>query len=199
MASQVESTSRRGLTLLELVVAIAIGGITLLSARQLILVSSSAVRMQQRQILLQETNSNGEDLLRDLLHSAELPKRDDPGVSWPLSGDSVELRVKALCDVAGGWKEQCIMTLRVIPRPSCDTPADSMLEGTLVALAYASASVQPTRVRLPGDTYAIIYLESALQGGVWRHEWSRDAPPPPAVALVSCSDTTLFRVGMFRV
>lgn len=187
---------RHGMTLLEVIVAVAASGFLLLAARQVFEIVGSSTAAFARAVNESERRANGEDLLRELLHALDLSGvAASQGGEWPLEGDQREVRFDTRCDSAGGWKEPCQVVIRI----GRDGPPSSSATGndgdgmTLILQPRHGGSVTFS-TGLDSIT-ALLFLETAAGGGVWRDSWERNLPPPLAIGLVRPADTLIVRVG----
>lgn len=191
------SRSRRrvGMTLLELVVAIAAGGIVLLAARLLYESVSDGASRLARSTREADAASNGETLLRDALAAAEDQRANGKSQQEGLEGSAEEARIPSWCPTPSGWLERCQIVLRLAAGPSGtrDAPGDAR---TSVHLTLQTSDwAQTATVLSTVSASHLLYLETARRGGVWRERWSADAPLPRAIGLVGERDTLILRVG----
>jgi prepilin-type N-terminal cleavage/methylation domain-containing protein len=166
-----------GFSLIELMVAFAIAGILLLSARAIIEeVADSADRLTSS---ADEADyyANAERVLRDLagrIQSATIR-------SHAVAGDAATVWLATACDMPGGWLEECEVGLGIV------TIDDE------IALALT----------LPGDTIMIrrgfttgrlLYLADA-NAGKWIAVWNSEITTPLAIGVVVDTDTLILRIG----
>jgi len=169
--------SRRGFTLIEVVIALAIAGTLLLGARWVISASGDAAERLTAEAGRVDRNANAERLARELAARTELR----PG--GHLRGDRRGARWSTWCDVPSGWQERCEVTLAVL----------ATNERRVVAIAFDDGRIIPVRDGF--STGSLIYLESATAGGVWVGQWTSETAPPLAVGVVADRDTLVLRIG----
>jgi len=191
-------SSRAGFTLLELMVAMVIGGVTLTAAAALYLGLASRADAIEAASRAASHDANGERLLRILAANVE-PRGNGGGVR----GDGASVALDTRCESALGWAEPCRVRLafqaggahrhRLLlwrlapsadssPAPFADPPADVSAEGTPGMVLRDS--VREGR---------FVYLVDASHGGSWSAAWT-ETPAPPAFAVVMDGDTLLLPV-----
>ena len=167
---------RQGTTLIELIVAIALMGVLLLSARQLLATvtdSSGRVRSQRQ---LHDASANGISRLQLLLRRAD---NTSPGAS-PLVGDGQRLQFDSWCDRAAGWLARCHIYIDVLQR------SDSV-----VVLVRIPGEAAEEAWALPGNL-AVQYLAADS----WHSEWPGLAVPPDAILFAGARDSLLVSVAI---
>jgi prepilin-type N-terminal cleavage/methylation domain-containing protein len=182
----VSAGERRGFTLLEVLVALAIGGVAVLGARMLLeAVSDHGVRVAAaaRQA---DVESNMDLMLRSTL--ARVSTDRDSAARF--DGTPTEARFPTMCDVPAGWQERCDGRLVV----ESSGPAGQVS----VALELSTGEKLELRRELASASFA--YLATAADGGRWVASWREAITPPPAIALIfrrddARTDTTIVRIG----
>lgn len=182
---------RRGFTLVEVLVAIAIGSLVLLGARSLLEVLADEEHHLARDTAAEDARSNGFRTLRALVGQMEVGTTE----SGPFSGDPTSTSFTTWCDVPSGWQERCAVTL-----------------------VFERARVEPALVaHLPGGRRLVLaqdfsagefrYLNSAASGGQWFQKWGRGITAPLAIGVIlergapsttvgrSSIDTLIVRIG----
>jgi prepilin-type N-terminal cleavage/methylation domain-containing protein len=166
--------ARPGFTLVEVMVAIAIGGLVLLGARSLLEVLADEEHHVARDTATEDARSNGYRVLRSLVGEMEVGTTE----SGPFSGDPESTRFTTWCDVPSGWQERCAVTL-----------------------AFESEGGEPALVaHLPGERRLVLardfsagefrYLNSATSGGQWFRQWGRGITAPLAIGVILERNTT---------
>lgn len=160
--------TRHGFTLVEVLVAIAIGGLVLLGARALLEVLADEEQHLTHDTATQDARSNGYRTLRSFVGQMEVGTTE----SGLFSGDPRSTSFTTWCDVPSGWQERCAITL-VFERE----------EGELALVA-----------RLPRGRHLVLardfsagefrYLYSAASGGQWFGNWGRGTTAPLAIGVI---------------
>ena len=170
--------TRRGFTLLEVIVAIAIAAMVLVAARTLAeRLSEAALRLAA--VSRGETAAaNGERTLRAVIGQIEL----GADAASQFGGTAAAASFTSWCRVPAGWEERCAVTIRLEPAGG----------STLVV-------VEPPATRVVVDTVrgraTLLYLSRADAGGTWIRQWGTGLTIPLAIAIATPSDTTLFQIG----
>lgn len=175
----VEVRTAWGFTLLEMLVAMTIGAMVILSARvsveQLALGAGRIVAEHRRT----DVSIGGNRWLRGLLRRAG----EDTGTdTTAFYGDEASARFYTRCDAPGGWQEACRARLAI-------SQPDS--EFVLSAWTNVSGTVVLRRSR---SKIALRYLAPSDTGISLVERWGHAVLPPVGVAVVG-SDTTIFRIG----
>jgi prepilin-type N-terminal cleavage/methylation domain-containing protein len=173
---------RRGITLLEVIVAMSVMGAALgictLVAGQATRVATDATARARRTRLVDAR----ERLLRDLVERA-IQGRDTLPV---FEGVPLGTRFVTSCPSPRGWQERCTITLRIVP---------ANRTGRLVVTLGA---VRPFDVGIEGAR-RLLYLASAADGGAWLERWPESPRPPFAIGVEHVRsgrvDTTIARIG----
>lgn len=171
---------RCGFTLIEVVTALAIGGIAVtLAAAMLAAVSDHTQRVADVARARDETVAS-ERLLRRLVGQMSWSARDEPAPR----GTPEALRFTTWCDVPAGWQERCIVELRVGK------------EGQPALGIEARLSTGETLRLLSGiEVHGFTYLVTPEHGGRWQTRWLDAASLPPIIGIVLARDTILLRTG----
>jgi prepilin-type N-terminal cleavage/methylation domain-containing protein len=172
---------RNGFTLVEVLVALAIGAVVLVSARTLIDGIASHARATVRAMHDSDVRSNGERLAQQL--AANLILLPDPQPSF--TGTEREAAFDAWCPAARGGLERCHVNLALSTNPR-ETGVELSLS-TGAKLAF-----------LPGANARIRYLSDAADGGHWDALWRQPQTPPLAVALSAGGRSLVLRIGERR-
>lgn len=178
------SRTRRGLTLLELMVALALVGIVTLIARVLAERLGDAARRIEARTAAGDRDANAERLVRAVVASAEVATSD----SITFAGDGERARLFSWCATPGGWLERCVVTLT---RREAGDSSRFVLE-----LPRGDSVVFPHT----GRALALRYLSDARGGGKWTVSWGAGFVSPLALGLVYAAepaerDTVILRIG----
>jgi len=173
---------RRGFTLLELLVALAIAGFVVAGARGVLEGLAAYAGRAATQSRHGDAVANGERLARRIVR--QLALREDSDVSF--DGRAHDARFVSWCDAAGGWQEPCDVRLAVVRR------ADGV--GVIMYLSTGDSLI----VRAKAAAGRLIYLASAEDAGSWRDAWAESMTTPLAVGVIADADTVLLRIGERR-
>lgn len=167
---------RRGVTLVELLVVLALAGLVLAAASAAARgVMDASLRIESELWAIEEARVV-DDLLRELLrmHAGPHPER-------LLRGDDSELTFESRCPVLGPGTWPCSVSLRVSSAGE-------------VTLAWTGAA--PIVVRRRREAHGLIYLDRSAEGYSWHARWDVATRSPLAVGIVAASDTALYWVGV---
>jgi Prokaryotic N-terminal methylation motif len=162
-------TLRRGFTVIELMVALLVGMMTISGARAIssVLVDHAA-RLDSVHVEVAE-EMNGEHLLRRLVLEAEAGR--DPKSTFFGSRDAATF--ESWCQMPGGWTERCSVALRI---ERLETDSVVTLVGEL------STGERLPLIRLPAPVH-LTYLEDATHGGSWSARWGPGTVAPLAIGI----------------
>ncbi len=173
------SASRGGFTLIEILVALLIGGGAVLLAASIVSVSANLTESVQHEVATADARHGSERIFRRLVGQLTWSVPGDPAVG----GETHELLIMTWCDTAHGWQERCAARF--------DLMSD---DGSLGVLATFAAG--DTLRLFPADTVlALLYLTSAAHGGTWSAKWNDPTTFPVAIGLVIGRDTLVARTG----
>lgn len=179
---------RRGFTLLEVIVAIAVGSLVVLGARAMLGAVSDGADATRRTARAADRAANAEGVIRRLVADLEV----GTGPSTHFAGDSTEARFSTWCPVAGGWSERCRTTLTIEAGADGTTLSATLSSGT-------DANHERLELRSGLDHAQLLYLSDASLGGRWFRVWGEGIRAPLAIGLVTDSagqaDTTILRIG----
>lgn len=170
----------KGFTLVEVVVALAVGGLVVLGAAGLFLQLAGGADRVQALAWRADREANAERLLRDVVGRIEPSAGREPS----LVGDRRSARFSSWCDVPPGWQERCAATLSV-RRASNGRAYALLLE------LSTGESVELLDDRSPAD---LLYLTDPARGGTWLTEW-RSVTTPLALGIARDADTLILRIG----
>ena len=173
------ASPRRGTTLVELMAALGIAGLLLLTAYTLTeQVSLGATRIHE---LGQRTaiEGNGRRIGMALLRQAQV------GIDTSDRFDGSERRAtfRTLCEAAGGWSEPCAVSIVLLW-----TDSATWVEAEFPGDEKVQLWTAPPR--------AEFRYENDTQGDTsWVRRWGRSIVLPRAIAVVSLAESTIVRVG----
>lgn len=175
--------TRSGLTLLELMIALSLGGMILAGAHAVLATLTGEADAIASRAAAADAGANGERMLRALVGRIEVGTPE----AIPFTGAPDRVRFTSWCEVPAGWLERCTVTLTI-----------AMAAGERSLLANVNA--QPA-VTLLSDSalVAFRYLNSAANGGQWFREWGAGISAPLALGVITRSgqrrDTLIVRIG----
>lgn len=173
--------SRRGFTLLELIIALAAVGFVMLGGVMLLdQLGDSAERIVDNGARAAR-EGNGARTLRRLLTDAST----NSDSARPFRGDERSLEFWSLCDIPGGWAEACHVSLAI------DARADS---SAIVARLSTGGSFALRRQRGP----SVFRYYNASSDTLWMQAWSSHVTLPIALGLVTDRDTLVLPVSVAR-
>jgi hypothetical protein len=165
----------------EVLVALSIGAVVLVSARALLDGLASHARTTVRAMHDTDVEGNGERLARQV--ASNLILVPDPAPSF--IGTETASTFDAWCSAARGGLERCHVRL---------APASSLREPGVVL----SLSTGATVMLLRGTNARLRYLSDAAEGGHWEDVWRQPQTPPLAVALGAGGRSLVLRIGERR-
>jgi prepilin-type N-terminal cleavage/methylation domain-containing protein len=169
--------SRRGFTLIEVTVALVIGGMALSAAAALLSGLSSRAEQIRSAGARVDRDANAERLLRNLL--ANLRASGDSTLT--VRGDSGSVTLQAWCATVEGWLRPCRARLG-LERDS--TSVEFRLELTGGGAENRSV-VFRQGARVPAG---LRYLRDAAGGGTWVSRWT-EVVAPSAISVFAGADT----------
>lgn len=176
------SKRRCGFTILELMVALAIGALAILGARTILTSLADQTDVLTGVTADLDRVANGERILRSLVGSIEISS--DPGAGF--AGGPGESSFTTWCDTAGGWQERCRVRLVIAPIDSVDT-------GHVLAAIFEGGDGTP--LIAASREMRLLYLGDAANGGTWYSNWARGLSIPLAIGVVTARDTLIVRIG----
>lgn len=179
--------SRRGFTLVELLVALVVGAIVMLGGRLVLQsVADSRARLS-RATRHADDDANAERVLRAAVAALEVGS----GADAQFGGDEHETRFTSWCDTPGGWKERCGVKLSVVGDGEGTVIQDSLGHALVLELAQQP----PIVVRTAFVHGTLRYLLDAHDGGRWMRVWDRGLSAPLAIAAIVDGDTLILGIG----
>jgi prepilin-type N-terminal cleavage/methylation domain-containing protein len=172
-------SARRGMTLIELMAALAIGGLLLMSGRALIAELQDAGATLGRSARANDANANARRTLYALIRRADVR----PDSTSRFVGDSLSAGFRSLCEQPGGWLARCDVSMRI------DTQRDS---SSLVGQTNTGDVLTFDRWR--GDA-SLRYLDLSTGQDQWVSQWGSSIVPPAAMAVEVDGDTIVLPVA----
>lgn len=173
---------RRGMTLIELLLATALLGMIVLGSHAMIdVVMTSDDRMAVRARAAEEQGV-GHRMLFDLMSRAH----SITDSSENFYGDARAVRLIGFCETPHGWRELCRASLQM-----------RYEQGASVVEAWLSADQRIHLIRVSGAS-RFIYLDGSSLSGRWIEAWGSSIDLPAAVGVIRDRDTLLVPVGVFR-
>jgi prepilin-type N-terminal cleavage/methylation domain-containing protein len=176
------NSDRRGVTLVELLIALAISGFALLGGIMLLDQVTDGDYRIERIAASQATTANGDRVLRRILADAHTTTDS----LQRFRGDENSVAFLTLCDTPAGWAEECRATLLT----------DSLADST--AIIAEIDRDQRFDVRRFAGIAAFIYLDLGARDSAWVRRWERSVVMPNAIGVVAGSDTTILPLGSVR-
>ncbi|PYP60083.1 MAG: hypothetical protein DMD40_01995 [Gemmatimonadetes bacterium] len=171
--------TRRGFTLIEITVALIVGGMALSAAAALLTGLSDRADEIRTAGMRADGEGNGERLLRNLLGNL----RFSTDSTHTLSGDSLAVTFLTSCETVEGWLRPCRARLAIEP--------PERFQLTLALRAGETHTIVLSRgARIPT---AIRYLRDPAHGGRWVRQWT-EIVTPAALELTAGTDTVLLPV-----
>jgi len=170
---------RKAFTLVELLVALALGGTVLLGAHAVLVSLTNEAQEITTRSAAADRAANGMRVLHALVGQLEV------GTSGtrPFAGDPTRVAFSSWCAVPAGWAERCRVTLEF------DTA-----NGTHV-LEARIAGQRPLILARGFRAGAFRYLNSAANGGQWFRLWGRGITAPLAIGVLLDADTIIVPIG----
>jgi prepilin-type N-terminal cleavage/methylation domain-containing protein len=178
---------RAAFTLLEIVVALAVSSIILVSAR-LLFESLSTTALQTIQTARDADRvANGDRLLRTLVGRLEVGSGHDRH----FGGDGRSVHFTTWCDTPAGWLERCDAIL------AFEQPGGSPTLVMHLIPTDPHGDLGPRTIVLASGfrTGALRYLNDPRAGGVWFTQWGDAISAPLALGVVIDADTSIVRIG----
>lgn len=175
--------SRRGLTLVELLVALAIAGLAMLGGVLLLdQVNDSGGRIGE-QSTHDATAGNGDRILRRLLADAQ----STTDTTRRFRADAHNASYLTMCDAPSGWAEPCRATLSIDSLPDSSAVIAETDRGDRIELRRiaGAASFRYLDLLAPPDS-------------MWVSQWVTSIALPAAIALIAGPDTTILPLGSVR-
>ncbi len=175
--------SARGFTLVEILAAISIFGLAIGGAIALLDQLGDGTARIGTEGARVAREGNGARLLARLLMDA----RSSTDSTKRFRGDENSLELWTLCDVPGGWAEDCRATLSIDQRGD----SSALLAGLPNDRVFSAR-------RQKGTARFRYYNPLAPNDTLWVRQWSSNVQLPSAIGLVIGADTIVFPVGPAR-
>jgi len=173
---------RRGVSLLELVIALSISGFAMLGGVMLLdQLNDSNARIAGDRVA-NAAEGNGDRLLRRVLADA----RATADSAERFVGDEHTASYLTFCDTPSGWPETCRITMTI----------DSLRDSSVIR-AESNIGGQFAVRRLSGVA-SFRYLDLVACDSSWLQRWATSISLPDAIAIVVSNDTTIFALGPSR-
>lgn len=173
------SAVRSGFTLVEVLVALAIAGTVVVTARMLLEQLADDAERLVAHAAANDADANAERMLRELALRLEVGTDD----SRRFAGEERAARFTSWCEVPRGWQERCTVTLAIDAQGAEPILAASLSTGELLVL------------RRGFSTATLRYLGDAARGGTWFRSWGESITAPLAIGVVLDADTLILRIG----
>ena len=170
---------REGFTLVEILVALMIGGLVLASAHQILSALSASATVTEVNRTAADGRANGVDIPYRLTGRLDVAT---PGAT-PFFGADRIAEFSSWCEVPRGWLEACTVVLAVDTVRGQPAVTARIDDSTRVVLVQGFARG------------AFRYLESADNGGTWQRVWGRGLGAPLAIGVILDHDTLIVPIG----
>ncbi len=171
---------RRGVILIEMLVALAVTGIVLASVSQTLIAVDVAARAAIDESHRADKAANGPRTLRELASQLE-PSSDS---SRQFSGNEAHAVFQTWCRVPGGWSERCLVELSIGSDEGRVALFATTTPGLTLPLVSGARSVE------------LRYLDvSGGDGQRWLRAWGAGILAPFALGVIIDGDTAVIRIG----
>jgi hypothetical protein len=171
---------RRGVSLVELMIALVATGLALIGVRLLIEQVDDSGVVISRDARKEDAAANGERMLRILVGRSEV----SPDSVRRFRGDDRSASFDSWCDRAAGWIERCRVTISI----------GIGFDSSAVTAAISTGEVL-NLVNVPGPA-AFRYVSRDSTGVTWLESWGRSISAPFALGIVyGAGDTVVVRIG----
>jgi prepilin-type N-terminal cleavage/methylation domain-containing protein len=176
------SHERDGFTIMEVLVALALSTLVLLSAREILEALGRHAQGVVRVARVVDGHANAEAEVHQVVRDLVVPREAVPSVT----GNEDSTAFRSYCFSHLGWQEQCDVQL-VVERA-----------GARYRVNLHQKAEEPIvlgdDLRLAG----IRYLVAANAGGQWTSHWESTLMVPQAIGVILDRDTLVLRVGERR-
>ena len=171
-------TARRaaGFTLIEITVALVVGGMALTAAAALLQGLGGRAEAIRAAAAHVDGDANAERLLRSVWANLRL-SGDSTG---SIRGDSATVSFQTWCQTSEGWMRPCRGHLAV----------EHDGGGYLIRFYMDAPQCRPLTLWRGLPSAGLRYLTDPAHGGTWQRRWA-DLVIPPAVAVIAGSDTLI--------
>lgn len=171
--------SRRGMTLVEVMLALVLSALALLTARALLDQLGQAGESLGRAARVQDERMNQTRTLYALMRHADVR----PDTLRRFTGDSTSARFQSVCKRPGGWSEPCGVIVLMDVGKDSTALVGQLSTGELLTLGRWAGQGE------------LRYLSANAAGEQWLSEWGRSIVAPAAIALVFAQDTIVVPVA----
>jgi prepilin-type N-terminal cleavage/methylation domain-containing protein len=172
-------TDRGAMTLIEVMLALALGSLLLFGARTLFTQLQTTDVILGRTARADDELANATRLLYALVRRAEVR----PDSTSRFIGDSTSARFRSLCEQPGGWLEPCAVVVLLDASPDSSSLIADLSTGERLILA-----------RWPGQG-TLRFLDATPAGDSWIGGWGRSITPPAAMAVAFPQDTIVLPIA----
>jgi prepilin-type N-terminal cleavage/methylation domain-containing protein len=173
---------RAGFTLLEVLVALGLATLVVVSARALLDGLGDAAARIALAARAGDADANAERLLRALASRIEVGTLE----AGSFGGTDRAAEFTSWCETPSGWQERCRVNLRVEARDGRPALVTRLSTGEVITIRGASSESVGASLR---------YLTDPAAGGVWIREWGTGLAAPVAIGVLLGPDTLIVRVG----
>jgi prepilin-type N-terminal cleavage/methylation domain-containing protein len=166
---------RRGVTLLELMVALAITGLSLVAGRLLLETINDSGRTISAFARQSDTAANADRVLRSLLGRAEVSADS----LRRFRGDSLSVSFDSWCDRPAGWIERCRVGLAI----------GYTVDSSVVTALLSSGEV--IRLHSMAGVALFRYVTRDTSGTRWLQSWGNSITAPYALSVLTVRDTVV--------
>lgn len=179
MRGSMRGSGRRGFTLVEVMVALTVSAIVLLTVRAMFEALTGTAMLVSDAARAQDGLRNSERELRGLVALAIAPR----STADRFDGSADAATFSTWCTAPEGWLRPCRVTLGI----RGDSSGTALMFGALdrrSSVAFRRRGLMELRYLVPSE-----WRDS------WVATWRSTSSPPLAIAIVSPTDTVLLRVG----
>jgi prepilin-type N-terminal cleavage/methylation domain-containing protein len=176
------SADRRGMTLLEIVLALALSSAVVLGAAMLLDSAHDLTSRISRDGSRVTREGNGAEWLRRSLRDAAV----DPDSTKRFHGEAQFASFRTSCPRPQGWSTACRIALSVDSIGDSSSIAAELETGQRLILMTLAGHVQ------------LRYFDAAAADSGWLRLWDTHTTLPTAIAFVTQNDTTMYPVGAAR-
>ncbi|MEO7455561.1 MAG: hypothetical protein ABIY52_04820 [Gemmatimonadaceae bacterium] len=167
------------MTIVEVMLGIALGGLLLVSATALLGQIEAANTILGRVARTEDTRANATRILYALLTRVDVR----PDSLGRFTADATSAHFRTHCEVPGGWLEPCDVSVSL----------DAQHDSSAVIGQLSTGEVLTLGTWLGQGEFR--YLEVSPSGDKWLAQWGRSIVPPAAMALVLATDTIMLPVA----
>ena len=185
-AIRASKSRNAGFTLIEVVIALVISAIVVLTGRQMLEAIGGESRRVHSASEEATFEANADRVLRELIGRMEIGSTIERG----FGGTERHATFSSWCEVPEGWLESCRVSLTI------DSAAHTNALVLTTRIASRDESQGALLVLRQGFAHgALRYLSSASDGGVWFHAWGQGITAPLAIGIILGFDTAIVAIG----